>query len=89
MIIPGTRATILAQALHDALDMLQGMLKPGNAHNLRILADDLEMCAAERDTAERDFLQHCEAKREAARDPGAREFWQRLAGSVRKASRMA
>lgn len=32
------------------------------------------------------YLEYCEARRDATSDPKLREFWQRLAGSVRKAA---
>lgn len=35
-----------------------------------------------------DFLAHCEQKRASAPDDRTREFWQRLAGSVRKAAQL-
>lgn len=65
-----------AQALHDELDAMQVTTGRGN-HKLRILADDVEQLASDPLQL---ALDHCNARQG--------EFWQRLAGSIRKALTM-
>lgn len=60
-----------------------------SAHLAEIIADTPEPIPAPPADECARFLAYCENKRDTAATVQAREFWQRLAGSVRKAGSMA